>query len=232
MFAPEKSAGLSWLFPLALAAVILLAGLRQVMPVGAETAKGAPPLPVFTDISKQAGLNMKIIDGDEMTEYLTDVNGEGACFIDYNNDGLQDIFLANGSSRRSESTGKLHHDYLLRNNGDGTFTDVTEQAHVGSSGWHSGCATGDYNNDGYPDIYVTSFGPNLLYRNNGDGTFTEVAETAGVADPHWGFPKWSMGAAFGDYDNDGRLDLYVANFAKFDPKHLPPKPGDPNSCKL
>lgn len=199
-------------------------------PVGA----GAIPLPVCTDITKQAGLNMKIVDGGATTEYLIDVNGEGACFLDYNNDGYEDIFIANGTSREAETeaAGERPHDYLLRNNGDGTFTDVTEQAHVGASGWHSGCAIGDYNNDGFPDIYVTGYGPNLLYRNNGDGTFTEVATAAHVDDPHWGFPKWSMGAAWGDYDNDGKLDLYVANFVKYDPKHLPPRPGDVGSCKL
>ena len=93
---------------------------------------------------------------------------------------------------------------------------------MAATGWHSGCAVGDYNNDGFPDIYLTSYGPNRLYRNNGDGTFAEVAGAAGVADARWGFPKWSMGAAFGDYDNDGRLDLYVTNFAKFDPRRLPP----------
>jgi hypothetical protein len=232
MRALEKSAWVRWVCLLAFSITFLIAGLSQLRSAGLRAAKPSLPLPVFTDISRQAGLNMKIIDGDELTEYLIDVNGEGACFIDYNNDGFQDIFLANGTSRHLEATGKAPHDYLLRNNGDGTFTDVTAQAHLGGSGWHSGCAIGDYNNDGFPDIYVTNFGPNLLYRNNGDGTFTEVAGPAGVADPHWDFPKWSMGAAFGDYDNDGRLDLYVANFAKFDPKHLPPKPGDPNSCKL
>jgi hypothetical protein len=216
------------------AVLVLIATGDRVLVQSADQALGdaAVPLPVFTDITQQAGLNMKIIDGDETTEYLIDVNGEGACFLDYNNDGYQDIFLVNGTSRHAEATGQHPHDYLLRNNGDGTFTDVTTQAHLGDSGWHSGCAVGDYNNDGFPDIYLTSYGPNKLYRNNGDGTFTEVAEAAGVADPHWGFPKWSMGAAFGDYDNDGRLDLYVANFSRYDPRHLPPKPGDENACKL
>jgi len=216
------------------AVLVLIATGARVLVQSADQAPGgvAGPLPIFTDITQQAGLNMKIIDGDETTEYLIDVNGEGACFLDYNNDGYQDIFLVNGTSRQSEAAGQHPHDYLLRNNGDGTFTDVTAQAHLGDSGWHSGCAVGDYNNDGFPDIYLTSYGPNKLYRNNGDGTFTEVAEAAGVADPHWGFPKWSMGAAFGDYDNDGRLDLYVANFVRVDPQHLPPRPGDENACKL
>lgn len=229
---PRKIFHTRWPYLSAVGVLIAIAAQTLVPTADPSLANATLPLPVFTDITQQAGLNMKIIDGDEMTEYLTDVNGEGACFLDYNNDGYQDIFLVNGSSRKAEATGHLPHDYLLRNNGDGTFTDVTSQAHLGDTGWHSGCAVGDYNNDGFADIYVTSFGPNKLYRNNGDGTFSEVAEVSGVADPRWKFPKWSMGAAFGDYDNDGRLDLYVANFAEFDPRHLPPKPGDLNACKL
>ncbi len=210
---------------------MLVTVARTVLNSAEQTARSAP-LPVFTDITQQAGLGLKIINGDDTTEYLMDVNGTGACFLDYNNDGFQDIFLVNGTSRKSEAAGLHPHDYLLRNNGDGTFTDVTAQAHLGDSGWHSGCTVGDYNNDGWPDIYLTSYGPNKLYRNNGDGTFTDVAAAAHVDDPHWPYPKWSMGAAWADYDNDGQLDLYVANFARVDPRHLPPKPGDMDPCKL
>src|SRR5215472_10316445 len=138
-------------WPFFLTAMVILAVLaRIVIKTGAaETPKAAATLPLFTNITREAGLDMKIIDGDAMTEYLTDVNGEGACFLDYNNDGYQDIFLVNGSSRKSETMGQRTHDYLLRNNGDGTFTDVTSQAHLGGTGWHSGCAVGDYNNDGW-----------------------------------------------------------------------------------
>ncbi|MSO24150.1 MAG: CRTAC1 family protein, partial [Acidobacteria bacterium] len=113
-----------------------------------------------------------------------------------------------------------------------TFSDVTEQAHLGDTAWSSGVAVGDYNNDGYLDLYLTNFGPNKLYRNNGDGTFSEVGEAAGVADPHWSFPKWSMGAAFGDYDNDGYLDLYVTNFAKFNYQKELPSPNANSPCKM
>ncbi len=218
---------------LAFLRVSAVRALGIAMLIASSPAKqSAPQFPVFRDITRPAGLAYKITNGDKLSDYLIDINGEGACFIDYNNDGFQDIYLVNGASRKLEALGRHPHDYLLRNNGNGTFTDVTAAAHLGVSGWHSGCAIGDYNNDGYPDIYVTSFGANLLYRNNGDGTFSEVSKAAGVADPGWPFPKWSMGAAFGDYDNDGYLDIYVANFAKFDGRHLPPRPRGPGSCML
>ncbi len=197
-----------------------------------STDTGTSTLPVFTDVTRDAGVAYKITCGDEVTEYQIDVNGEGAAFFDYNNDGYQDIYLVNGSSRKSAKSGKLPHDYLLRNNGNGTFTDVTEKAHLGDPEWSSGVAVGDYDNDGYLDLYVTNFGPNKLYHNNGDGTFTEVGEMIGVADPKWGFPKWSMGAAFGDIDNDGYLDLYVCNYVDFNYQEDRPPPSINSPCKM
>ncbi len=212
---------------------ILLLGLLSLPRLaGISAGRVEKPFPTFTDVTKQAGLAFKIVCGDEVTEFLIDVNGEGACFFDYDNDGYQDIYLVNGSSRKSQKEGRLPHDYLLRNNGDGTFTDVTAKAHLGDTEWSSGCAVGDYDNDGYTDLYVTNYGPNKLYRNNGDGTFTEVAGAAGVADPHWDFPKWSMGAAFGDIDNDGYLDLYVTNFVKFYYQADRPAPNPDSPCKM
>src|SRR5262245_3853888 len=189
-------------------------------------------LPVFTEIAKQAGVAYRITCGDEVTEYLIDVNGEGAAFLDYDNDGDQDLYLANGSSRKLEKLANPPHDYLLRNNGDGTFTDVTLKSGLGDTEWSSGVAVGDYNNDGYLDIYLTNFGPNKLYRNNGDGTFSDVTEKSGVAGPQWDMPKWSMGAAFGDYDNDGYLDLYVTNFARFNYQSDLPPPGPASPCRM
>src|SRR5438128_938478 len=168
------------------AAILVIAvGTRSLVEFADKGVDGAGiTLPGFTDITQRAGLNMKIICGDEVSEDLQEVNGQGACFLDYNNDGYQDIFLVNGSSRKSEAAGQSPHDYLLRNNGDGTFTDVTARAHLGDSGWHSGCAVGDYNNDGFPDLYVTGLGPNTLYRNTRVGTFTEVGEPTGGPSPH------------------------------------------------
>ena len=202
-------------------------------PFLSSAQNGKPRFTTFTDITGKSGLaSFKIICGDRVTDFLIDVNGEGGAFFDYDNDGFQDIYLVNGSSRSLEKAGHPPHDYLLHNNGDGTFTDVTAKAHLGDTAWGGGVAVGDYNNDGYLDLYVTNYGPNRLYRNNGDGTFTDVAEAAGVADPHWTFPKWSMGAAFADIDNDGYLDLYVANFTKFYYQLDRPAPNPNSPCKM
>ena len=166
-----------------------------------------------------------------MTESLIDVNGQGACFLDYDGDGRLDVYLANGSSRSLDRAGKPPHDYLLKNQGDGTFADVTKSTGLGDTSWSSGCAVGDYDNDGDADPYLTNYGPNKLYRNT-DGVFTELSKKAGVGGPEWTPPKWSMGAAFADVDNDGDLDLFVANFTAFDPDTPPPPPTDESPCRL
>ena len=212
-------------------AALCLAGLSA--PRAAKQPESvSTALPLFTDVTEQAGLARKITCGDEVTEYLIDVNGQGACLFDYDNDGFQDIYLVNGSSRKAEASGQLPHDYLFRNTRDGAFRDVTREAGLGASGWHSGCAVGDYDNDGDLDLYVTNFGPNKLYRNNGDGTLVDVTEVSGVAGPQWELPKWSMGAAFGDFDNDGHLDLYVTNFVNFDLRAAPLPQNESTPCKL
>ena len=152
-----------------------------------RAADNQPPakkdtLPSFQDVTHEAGLTYKITCGDPVTESLMDVNGQGACFLDYDGDGRLDIYMANGSSRSLDRAGKPPHDYLLKNQGDGTFADVTESAGLGDTSWSSGCAVGDYDNDGDADLYVTNYGPNKLYRNT-DGVFTEASKEAGVGGP-------------------------------------------------
>jgi len=172
----------------------------------------------FRDVSKEAGVTPVIISGSRDKNFVLEVNGSGACWLDYDNDGYMDLYLVNGSTLE-ELQGKApagdHHNYLFHNNRDGTFTEVTEKAHVAGKGWGFGCVAADFDNDGHTDLFVTNFGPNILYRNNGDGTFSDVTARAGVG----GGNIWHTGAAFGDYDNDGRLDLYVAGYLDFDLSH-------------
>ncbi len=188
-------------------------------------------LPSFRDITDEAGLAYEITCGNPVTASLVDVNGQGACFLDYDGDGFLDVYLANGSSRSLDRAGNPPHDYLLRNQGDGTFLDVTKTAGLGDENWSSGCAVGDYDNDGDPDVYLTNYGPNKLYRNQA-GSFSEVSGEAGVSGPEWIPPKWSMGAAFADVDNDGDLDLYVANFTALDPARIVSSPTVAGPCQL
>src|SRR5258707_3250425 len=173
---------------------------------------------VFTDITKQAGLDKFLHrSGTPEKKTIQETMGSGVALLDYDNDGWLDIYLLNGSTvaamKGKEAAPRA---MLLHNNHDGTFTDVTEKAGVANEGWGFGVAVGDYDNDGWPDIYVSNFGKNRLYHNNHDGTFTDVAEKAGVT-----LGGWSTGATWGDYDHDGLLDLFVPGYVKFDPDHPP-----------
>ncbi len=174
----------------------------------------APQPPVtFRDIASKAGLTTKVVSGGAAKNYVLEVNGSGVCWFDYDGDGRQDLYLVNGSTiealqRRSRPATTNH---LYRNNGDGTFTDVTARGGVPGRGWGFGCFVADYDNDGHSDLLVTNFGPNILYRNNGDGTFKDVTAKAGVG----GGDIWHAGAGFADYDNDGLLDLYIAGYLDF-----------------
>ena len=165
----------------------------------------------FVDVTQEAGIYWKHTDGRSGQKYFMETLGSGAAFFDYDADGDPDLYFVNGAPLPGYVPEETPANCLYRNNGDGTFTDVTEQAGVGDTGYGHGCAVGDYNNDGKLDLYVTNYGTNRLYRNNGDGTFTDVAEVAGVTEP-----RWSSSCAFADYDRDGNLDLYVVNYIVFD----------------
>jgi hypothetical protein len=176
---------------------------------------------VFQEAAGKAGLTKwKHVMGTNETRFILETVGSGVAIIDYDNDGWPDIYLVNGSTYDAMA-GKATppHAALFHNNHDGTFTDVAEKAGVTNDRWGFGVAVGDYDNDGWPDLYVTNFGKNRLYHNNHDGTFTDVAEKAGVT-----LGNWSTGATFGDYNGDGWLDLFVPGYVHYDLDH-PPVPG-------
>ncbi|MBV8671942.1 MAG: CRTAC1 family protein [Acidobacteriaceae bacterium] len=176
---------------------------------------------VFEDISQKSGLTTwRHTMGAPNKKFIIETNGSGVGLIDYDNDGWLDIYLVNGSTEDAIN-GKAAppHAALFHNNHDGTFTNVAEKAGVTNDRWGFGVAIGDFDNDGWPDIFVANYGKNRLYRNNHDGTFTDVGEKAGVA-----LGNWSTGATFGDYDGDGRLDLFVAGYIHYD-RSNPPIPG-------
>ena len=168
----------------------------------------------FLNVAREAGLNAKtIFGGEHKNKYLLETTGCGVAFYDYDNDGWLDIFLVNGTRLEGFPAGSEPASHLFRNNRDGTFTDVTLKSGVAHSGWGQGCCVGDYDNDGWDDLFVTYFGKNVLYHNNGDGTFTDVSQKAGVAGNG---KRWNTGCAFVDYDRDGKLDLFVANYIDMD----------------
>jgi hypothetical protein len=181
---------------------------------------GAPV--VFKNIADKAGLgSFRHRMGSAKKDFILETPGSGVALLDYDNDGWLDIYLVNGSTFQALKGGaQAPRAALFHNNRDGTFTDVTEKAGVANERWGFGVAVGDYDNDGWPDMYVTNFGKNRLYHNNRDGTFTDVADLAGVA-----LGGWSTGASFGDYDGDGKLDIFVAGYVEFDVEHLPAAPG-------
>jgi hypothetical protein len=173
----------------------------------------------FTNVAAQAGIKHKTVYGDEhKNRYLLETTGCGAAFIDFDNDGWQDIFLVNGTRLDGVAKDQTPTNHLYRNNGDGTFQDVTEKAGLTRTGWGQSVCVADYDNDGYDDIFVSYFGKNALYHNNRNGTFTDVAEKGGVANNR---TRWGSGCAFVDYDRDGYLDLFVASYIDLDLKTAP-----------
>ncbi len=176
----------------------------------------------FVNVARNAGLNAKTTFGSEKTNrYLVETTGCGVAFFDYDQDGWLDIFFVNGSRFESKFPEGSPSNRLYKNNRDGTFTDVTEKAGLVRSGWGQGVCIGDYDNDGWNDLFVSYWGSNALYRNNGNGTFTDVSAKAGVTTSGGRIPRWNTGCAFVDYDRDGWLDLFVANYIDFDIRKAP-----------
>jgi enediyne biosynthesis protein E4 len=199
-------------------------GLRQQ---ARPAPSGRPFNAHFVDVAASAGLTSTVLYGGvDSKQYILEADGCGCAFIDYDNDGWMDIFLLTGQRLDGAPPGTTNR--LYKNNRDGTFTDVTEKAGLHHAGWANSVCVGDYNNDGWEDIFCTYFGQNKLYRNNGDGTFTDVTERAGFAMPD-STGNWGAGCSFIDYDRDGRLDLFISNYIEFDLKTVA-KPGENVNC--
>jgi hypothetical protein len=187
---------------------------------GAWSSAAEPPLapwPSFTDVTAKAGITFKHSIGDHELSNIVEGTGAGPCVFDYDNDGFLDIYFPNGrwtkgvsDNRGRDLIGKLRN-ALYHNNGDGTFTDVTEKAGVAGDSYGFSCSTADIDGDGYEELYVQNYGPNQLFHNNGDGTFTDITAKSGLGDP-----SWSLTAPWLDYDGDGKLDVFVANYLEYD----------------
>ncbi|MHA2314740.1 MAG: CRTAC1 family protein [Candidatus Hermodarchaeia archaeon] len=183
----------------------------------ATAYSAAQTLPVFIDVTKEAGINFKHSFGDFDLTNIVEGTGAGAMFFDYDGDGWIDIYFVNGcwlknvNDNRGRGLREKLTNSLYRNNGNGTFKDVTKEAGVGDKGYGVGCSAADFDNDGDLDLYVLNYGPNVFYRNNGNGTFTDISQASGLA-----HPKWSLSAPWFDYDGDGDLDVYVANYLEYD----------------
>src|SRR5882724_10310488 len=210
-----------WVFSVVLVALCCRTVMTQTQPKPPQNA-----IAYFTDVAQKAGLTAPIVFGGKDTKkYIIETTGTGAAIFDYDNDGWPDIFLVNGTTLEGFSAGQAPTNHLYRNNHDGTFADVTVKAGLSATGWGQGVCVGDYDNDGWEDLYVTYYGKNRLFHNQ-NGVFTEIADKAGVA----GTGKaWGTGCAWVDYDRDGHLDLMIANYVDFD-LATAPAPGERPSC--
>ena len=193
-------------------------GQRQAVRPTPSAGKTAPAGAVsFADVTRASGIDFHLTCGGPEKRYIMESMCGGVAVFDYDNDGWMDVFLVNGSTLEDLRAGKCHPGKLYRNNHDGTFSDVSAKAGLTHCGWGFGVAVGDYDNDGWEDLYITYLDGAVLYHNNGDGSFTDVTSKAGVGNAG----RWGTSAAFGDYDNDGNLDLYVANYVDLDLNNLP-----------
>ena len=189
---------------------------------------GRPFVASFSNIASESGLTKRFTSGHETSKrFIIEANGSGVAMVDYDNDGRLDLFMVNGSRLDGFKGVAAPTNHLFRNSGGKLFEDVTKKAGLEQAGWGNGVAAGDIDNDGWTDLYVTYWGPNLLYRNRGDGTFEEIGVKSGTAGPA---REWSSGATFIDYDRDGRLDLLVTSYLEFDPATTP-LPGKSPNCE-
>ena len=197
-------------------------------PASSPNVSPSPPLVHFVDLAAHAGLTARTeAGGEKAKKYIIETTGAGAAAVDFDNDGWPDIFLVQGSRLEGFPPGQEPTSHLYRNNRDGTFTDVTQKAGVALTGWGQGVCAGDYDNDGWVDLFVTFWGHNVLLHNNGDGTFTDVTKKAGL----WqASVNWSTGCAFLDYDRDGHLDLLISHYVDLDLAHTP-APGANDACQ-
>jgi hypothetical protein len=201
------------------AAFSLLFGAIAVL---TEPLSGADPNVRFTDVAAEAGITLLNISGSPTKDLVMDANGNGAAWFDFDRDGDLDALLVNGSRFERLKRGGDPMAALYRNDGNGSFTDVTSASGLTRRGWGTGVCVGDYDNDGFSDVYITAFGPNVLWRNTGRGTFTATGEAADA--------RWSTGCAFADYNRDGFIDLYVANYVRFDERSVPSRTS--GTCKF
>jgi hypothetical protein len=215
-----------------LAAGVFLPGIFRCFAANPSTLPAADPFHVpiqpgapfdvnLTDVAYEAGLRDVCVFGNNITKrWIIETTGCGIAFFDYDNDGWPDIFMVNGTTLNGFPKNQGPSNHLYHNNRNGTFTDVTGKAGLQRTGWGQGVCVGDYDNDGWDDVFITYWGQNALYHNNGDGTFTDVTEKAGLSRSE-ALPRWNTGACFLDYDRDGHLDLFIANYVALDLKETP-----------
>jgi hypothetical protein len=195
--------------------------------VATSTTRGAEVAIKLVDVAAKAGVTLLNICGDTSKDFIVDANGNGVAWLDYDNDGSLDLLIVNGSTREHMKQGGDPMVALYRNDGKGHFEDVTARSGLTRRGWGNGVCVADYDNDGFSDVYITGIGGGALFHNNGDGTFADVTERAHVGNRG----RWGTGCAFGDYNRDGFVDLYVANYVRFDQDKIPRR-GETAGCKF